>query len=157
MRIFYAAVTLFFGTTIASCGNTEKKRPDHSPTDISARPADHEIVKPAPKIIGFWEGQYLDSAREYKEGYYGFLFRPDGTIRIYIDLSLKIDTALTEGKVETFFTVDKQSGKANIAYVYHNLPLFTLGSFNTDTTVFEGSFGQRTDAVNRGKFKLVKQ
>ena len=108
-------------------------------------------IQQAPSVVGFWKGKYSNSPSDYPNAGYAFLFRNDGTVRVY-DGS---DTA-SAGKAEGTYSVTGSSVKTT--YVYNEAFQFsTMAIADSHWTFMEGTWGSGTNTSGKGKFFVYKQ
>lgn len=108
-----------------------------------------------PNIIGYWEGTFKDG--DGPNGYFGFLYRADSTVRIYIDDDASKDSSAALGKIETTFSLVEDWKKIKTTYTYFSIQLSTLGTLNATATAQEGTWGNGTNTSGRGTFSVTKK
>lgn len=105
-----------------------------------------------PSLIGFWKGKYGNTTN-YPSSGYGFLFRKDGSVRVYNS----VDTAASS-KAEGTYTLTGST--INASYTYQNAFADTYsftGTVNPSFTFLEGTWGAGTNNNNGGRYFVVKE
>lgn len=105
---------------------------------------------PKPSILGFWKGKYGNST-SYPSLGYAFLFRNNGTVRIFNNL----DTAAAI-KAEGTYTVSGTTVTTNYTYST-SLSYSTSATIDNNMTFQEGTWGNGTSTTDGGRFFIVKQ
>jgi hypothetical protein len=108
---------------------------------------------PAPpaSITGFWKGKFGFGPTTYPDQRYAFLFRSDGTVRVF-DNTDTSNAAIAEG------TYAVNSSIVTTTYTYLN----TTSQYSTKSFIYpqftfmEGTWGVGQDEVNGGKFFVNK-
>ena len=119
-------------------------------------PSCKKTVEPPPppvsNHIGFWMGKYSTGATTYPSYGYAMLLRTNGTVRVFNGA----DTT-TATKAEGTYTFTGTT--INTVYSYSPSPgrLSTTAVIDAKNTFQQGSWGNGTSVVDRGKFFLVKQ
>lgn len=107
---------------------------------------------PAPSIIGLWKGKYGNGATTYPTSGYAFLFRKDGTVRVFNNA----DTA-TAGKSEGTYTLSGSTVTTNYTYLAPASGTYsTTATVNANFSFMEGSWGSGTSTTSGGKFFINK-
>jgi hypothetical protein len=115
---------------------------------VSCKKDKDETEKPS--IIGLWKGKY-GSSTSYPNAGYAFLFRTDGTVRVFDG----VDTAAAS-KAEGTYSVSGSS--VSTKYTYTGGSTYsTAATIDPKMTFIEGSWGSGTNTTNGGKFFIVKQ
>src|SRR5579863_2056579 len=108
---------------------------------------------PAPiarSVVGYWVGKFADGGATPTNGF-AFLFRPNGTVRVYDDQ----DTASGSATEGTYALTD-----STVTTTYSNGgaygPYNTVGVLNSTSTQISGSWGDGGTNYNGGIFYLDK-
>src|ERR1700722_14719007 len=103
-------------------------------------------------IVGYWQGKYADDLTSYPTNPYGFLFRSNGTVRVY-----NIKTADTSASYAAEGTYTFTGNILNTSYTYLNGggAFSTTATVDPDDTFMEGSWGSGT-TTNTGNFFISK-
>lgn len=107
---------------------------------------------PTPSVVGLWKGKYGNGPATYPNKRYAFLFRNDGTVRVYNNT----DTFFAEKAEGTYIVT---GGVVKTTYSYQN-SLFqysTNGFLDSHFTFMEGTWSQVLNPNNGGKFFVIKQ
>lgn len=118
---------------------------------IAACKKKKEDAPPAPTVVGYWEGKY-GYGNAVPDKTYNFLFRSNGTVRVYAD---DTDTA-TAGKAEGTYIVTGSTVKTTYTY-----PPAT--SYSTEATVdagftaMDGTWGNGANVSGAGTFRIFKK
>ena len=107
----------------------------------------------SPGIRGYWQGKYGNGASAYPTLPYFFLFRNDGTVRIYANVA---DTA-TASKAEGTYTVSGSTVTTTYTYLTVSQQYSTTATVDSRFTFIEGTWGNGTNTTNGGRFFLNKQ
>ncbi|MBX3242455.1 MAG: hypothetical protein KIT80_04895 [Chitinophagaceae bacterium] len=111
--------------------------------------------KPEPAtLVGLWEGKYSE-AELYPINGYMFLFRGDGTVRVFNGTDT---TNQAVGRAEGIYSILGSTVTTKYTYVGVGGTTFsTRSTVNTRFTFQEGTWGAGENTSGRGKFFLVKQ
>jgi hypothetical protein len=134
-NLFFALVALTSVLLLSSC-----KKDD--PTPASTDPA----------YVGLWKGKYGSGASAYPSSGYSFLFRKDGTVRVFDGA----DTA-TAGKAEGTYSISGSIVNTTYKYITGGYQYSTAATMDLKTSFLEGTWGSGTNTTNGGKFFIVKQ
>ncbi|SDC81362.1 hypothetical protein [Niabella drilacis] len=110
-----------------------------------------EDLPPAPSVVGYWEGKYGNGNAVPGQPYF-FLFRSNGTVRVYAD---NADTA-SAGKAEGTYIVSGNTVKTTYTY-----PPAT--SYSTQAVVdagfatMDGTWGSGASVSGNGTFRIFKK
>jgi hypothetical protein len=106
----------------------------------------------AATIVGFWKGKY-GTPNTYPTYGYAFLFRADGTVRVFNSA----DTTAAQ-KAEGTYTVT--NAVVNTTYTYQgggNLKYSTTATVDPRFTFMEGTYGSNANTTGGGQFFINKQ
>ncbi len=139
MKTTFLAMLFIALVTFASC-----KKDDPTPAPAPAA---------VPSLVGFWAGKYGSGATTYPTAGYAFLYRADGTVRVYN----ATDTA-SALKAEGTYVITGNSVTSTYAY----LPALTAKYSTTAIvdakfTFTEGTWGSGTNTSNGGNYFLNKK
>lgn len=143
MKIKLLAIASLTAIAFASCSKDDNSTVTTTPVTTT----------PPPSIVGLWKGKYGNGAATYPTSGYAFLYRADGTVRVFNS----IDTA-TAGKAEG--TYIKSGATVTTTYTYL-AP--ASGTYSTSATVdanftfVEGTWGSGTNTTNGGMYFVNKQ
>jgi len=105
---------------------------------------------PHRSVVGYWVGKFADGGATPTNGF-AFLFRPNGTVRVYDDQ----DTASGSATEGTYALAD-----STVTTTYSNGgaygPYNTVGVLNSTSTQISGSWGDGGTNYNGGIFYLNK-
>jgi len=104
-----------------------------------------------PSVVGFWEGNYGNGSTVPDQNYC-FLFRSNGTVRVYADAT---DTA-TAGKAEGTYIVTGNTVKTTYTYPA-NLSYSTLATADAEFKTLDGTWGDNANTSGRGTFRVFKK
>ena len=105
-----------------------------------------------PGYVGLWKGKYGSGATTYPTNAYQFLFRNNGTVRVFDGA----DTA-TATKAEGTYTISGSTVNTTYTYLGGGSTYSTTTTMDPKFTFQEGSWGSGTNTSNGGKFFLNKQ
>lgn len=109
---------------------------------------------PAPGLTGFWTGKY-GSGNNYPTNGYAFLFRSDGTVRVFND-SDTTNAAVT--RAEGIYSFLGSTVTAKYTYLNAGGSTFSVtGAVNSQFTFIEGTWGPGDNTSGNGRYFLVKQ
>lgn len=115
---------------------------------VSCKKDKDETQKPS--LAGFWKGKYGNTT-SYPSLGYAFLFRTDGTVRVFNNL----DTAAAL-KAEGTYTLSGST--VSTKYTYSNATVYSTSAAMDAKMIFmEGTWGSGTNTTDGGKFFIVKQ
>ena len=104
-----------------------------------------------PSVVGFWEGKYGNGSAVPGLDYF-FLFRSNGTVRIYADGA---DTA-TSSKADGTYIVTGNT--VTTTYTYSgNISYSTLATADTEFKTLDGTWGDNANTSGRGTFRVFKK
>jgi len=134
-------VTFFFVAIFSLCiiFLSCKKSNDPAPVD--------------PGYVGLWKGKYSNSSTAYPTSGYAFLFRSNGTVRVFNNA----DTTAAS-KAEGTYSISGSTMSTTYTYIAP-----ASGQFSTSTTINptftfqEGTWGSGTNTTNGGNYFIVKQ
>ena len=110
-------------------------------------------VTPTPTIVGLWKGKYGNGAGVYPSSGYAFLYRADGTVRVFNNTDTTIaakgeGTYLKSGSIVT----------CTYTYVTGGTGTFsTSATIDANMTFLEGTWGSGTNTTNGGLYFVNKQ
>jgi hypothetical protein len=133
VSIFLAA-TICLSFIFISC----KKSSDAAPAD--------------PGYVGLWKGKYGNGATTYPTLGYAFLFRNDGTVRVFNDTDTSIAT-----KAEGTYSITGAAVTATYKYISNSSQYSVAATIDPKFTFQEGTWGTGTNTTNGGKYFIVKQ
>ena len=108
---------------------------------------------PAPTVVGFWKGMYGNGTATPATSY-AFLFRSNGTVRVYANLT---DTA-TASKAEGTYNTSSTTVQTTYKYLPGLVQTFsTTATANEALTTMTGTWGSGSSTSGGGTFNLVKQ
>ena len=115
-----------------------KKSADPMPTD--------------PGYVGLWKGKYGNGATTYPVNGYAFLFRNNGTVRVFNNSDTSAAT-----KAEGTYSIT--GGTINTTYTYLGTTqqYSTTSNIDPKYTFQEGTWGSGTNTSNGGNYFIVKQ
>ena len=133
-------VTFFFITIFSMCVifSSCKKSSDPAPTD--------------PGYVGFWKGKYGSGATAYPTSGYSFLFRSNGTVRIFDG-----NDTTTANKAEGTYSITGAAVTSTYTYVGTTAQFSVAATIDPKYTFQEGTWGSGTNTTNGGKYFIVKQ
>ena len=105
----------------------------------------------APSVIGFWEGKYGSGSAVPNMPYF-FLYRSNGTVRVYADAS---DTA-TAGKAEGTYIVTGTTIKTTYTYP-PSTSYSTTAAVDAGFTTMDGTWGSGANTSGNGTFRIFKK
>ncbi|MFT4032511.1 MAG: hypothetical protein QM669_08825 [Siphonobacter sp.] len=106
---------------------------------------------PKPGINGLWTGKYGSSTAAYPTNGYAFLFRSNGTVRVFNG----IDTTIAS-KAEGTYAILGTTITTNYTYQGTSSTYSTSATVNTNYTFMEGTWGSGTNTTNGGQFFIYK-
>jgi len=107
--------------------------------------------KPSPSVVGFWEGKYGFGGSVPDVGYF-FLFRNNGTVRVYADQN---DTAKA-AKAEGTYIVTGNTVKTT--YTYPPATSYsTIAEVDAGFTTMDGTWGGGANTSGSGTFRVFKK
>jgi hypothetical protein len=113
---------------------------------------DKDDVAAPPSVVGFWKGKYGNGATTYPTSAYAFLFRSNGTVRVFDGA----DTT-TASKAEGTYTVSGTTVNTTYTYLSGGSTFSTTAIADAKFTLLEGSWGSGTNTTSGGKFFVNKQ
>ena len=105
-----------------------------------------------PGYVGLWKGKYGSGTTSYPTNGYSFLFRNNGTVRVF-DGS---DTTAAS-KAEGTYSITAGTITSTYTYVGSTSQFSTAASIDPKYTFQEGTWGSGTNTTNGGKYFIVKQ
>jgi hypothetical protein len=113
---------------------------------------DNTPAAPAdPAYVGLWKGKY-GTGTAYPSYGYAFLFRNDGTVRVFNDS----DTT-TASKAEGIYSILGSTVNTTYKYISGGSQYSTAAVMDLKASFIEGTWGSGTNTTNGGKFFVVKQ
>ena len=110
--------------------------------------------EPKPSMVGFWQGKY-GVGDDYPSNGYAFLFRADGTIRVFNGTDT---TSAAVSKAEGIYSILGSTVTARYTYMSDGEDTFSFaGKVNAQFTFLEGTWGTGDNTVGNGKYFVVKQ
>jgi hypothetical protein len=106
---------------------------------------------PKPSINGLWIGKYSSGATAYPIYGYAFLFRPDGTVRVFNDA----DTTVAN-KAEGTYAILGSTITTNYKFITGGQSYSTSAKINENYTFMEGTWGSGTNVTSGGNFFIYK-
>jgi hypothetical protein len=110
-----------------------------------------QAAPPSTTIVGYWEGKYSDDLTSYPTNPYSFLFRSNGTVRVYDET---VDTGLNYA-AEGTYTINGNIVNTTYKYLNGGGIYSSTATVDSDNTFMEGSWGSDT-TTNFGLFFLAK-
>jgi hypothetical protein len=107
-----------------------------------------------PSVVGYWNGKSSIDPTTYPNRGYSFLFRSDGTVRVY-HLNYLTDTAAVH-KGEGTYTVTANQVKTNYTILIYGIEFSTISSIDDHFTFMEGTWGPGSNPYSGGKFFISK-
>lgn len=111
-------------------------------------------IPPAPSILALWKGKY-GSGTAYPNSGYAFLFRADGTVRVF---NAQDTTLSTTAKAEGTYL--KSGSTVTTTYTYlapASGTYSTSATVDANITFIEGTWGSGTNTTNGGLYFINKQ
>jgi hypothetical protein len=105
-----------------------------------------------PAYVGLWKGKYGNGTTVYPTSGYAFLFRNNGTVRVFNSADT---TAAT--KAEGTFTISGTTINTTYNYIGGGGTYSTTATMDSKNTFQEGTWGSGTNTTNGGNFFIVKQ
>ncbi|MBZ4189635.1 hypothetical protein [Niabella beijingensis] len=106
---------------------------------------------PPPSVVGFWEGKYGNGNTVPGLPYF-FLFRSNGTVRVYADNS---DTTAA-GKAEGTYIVTGATVKTTYTYP-PSTSYSTTASVDAGFSAMDGTWGSGANTSGNGTFRIFKK
>ena len=110
-----------------------------------------EDTPPPPTVVGYWEGKYGSGSAVPSAPYY-FLFRSNGTLRVYADAT---DTA-SAGKAEGTYIVSGNTVKTTYTYP-PSTSYSTQSIIDAGFTTMDGTWGSGANVSGNGTFRIFKK
>jgi hypothetical protein len=111
-----------------------------------------KLDDPKKVVVGYWKGKYGASSTSLTQSW-EFLFRSDGTLRVFDGA----DTTTTTGKGEGTYTIADSVVMTHFAFFVNPSYIFSsTGVLNTNDTKMTGTYG-RPGSSGTGYFFLDKQ
>ena len=111
--------------------------------------------KPKLNMFGFWQGKY-GNGNNYPTSEYAFLFREDGTVRVFSGGSDTTSAAVSKG--EGIYPIPGSTMTAKYTYLGPGGTTFSVtGTVNPSFTFLEGTWGPGDNTSGNGRFFIVKQ
>jgi len=110
-----------------------------------------EDAPPAPAVVGYWEGKYSDGNAVPDLSYF-FLFRSNGTVRVYAD---DADT-VAAGKAEGTYIVNGNTVKTTYTYA-PSTSYSTQAIVDAGFATMEGTWGSGANVSGNGTFRIFKK
>lgn len=110
-----------------------------------------EDAPPASSVVGYWEGKYGSGNAVPKNPYF-FLFRSNGTVRVYADAA---DT-VTAGKAEGTYIVSGNTVKTTYTYP-PSTSYSTQAIVDAGFTTLDGTWGSGANVSGNGTFRIFKK
>lgn len=108
---------------------------------------------PKPTLTGFWKGKY-GSSTTYPASEYAFLFRADGTVRVFTSQDT---TKAGTNKAEGTYAILGSTITTNYKYIAPGVGTNSTSAVVTPNYTFmEGTWGSGTNITNGGRFFLYK-
>lgn len=105
-----------------------------------------------PGYVGFWKGKYGSGTTAYPTSGYSFLFRSNGTVRVF-DGS---DTT-SANKAEGTYSITGAAVAATYTYVGTTSQFSIAATIDPRYSFQEGTWGSGANTTNGGKYFIVKQ
>ncbi len=106
---------------------------------------------PAPGVIGFWQGKY-GVGNNYPTSGYSFLFRGDGTVRVFDNL----DTT-TANKAEGTYTFQGYDVTTHYTFLNGGDTFSSVAKINVRLSFMEGTWGRGGNTSGMGNFFIARQ
>ncbi|ANH83369.1 hypothetical protein A8C56_22400 [Niabella ginsenosidivorans] len=104
-----------------------------------------------PTVIGYWEGNY-GNGNEVPATPYIFLFRSNGTVRVYAN---NTDTATANIADGTYFVT---GATVKATYTYPPSESYSVAAtLDAGITAMDGTWGAGTNTTNGGSFRIFKK
>ncbi len=114
---------------------------------------DKDVKKPS--LVGFWKGKYGSGATTYPTNLYAFLFRSDGTVRVFTNTDT---TAAGTFKAEGTYVLSGSTVTTSYTYIAPGTGTnATSATVNPNFTFIEGTWGSGANTSNGGKFFISKE
>src|SRR5690606_10447287 len=114
---------------------------------------DNPEPQPAPSMVGFWQGKY-GAGENYPTNGYAFLFRADGTIRVFNGIDT---TSAAVAKGEGIYSILGATVTAKYTYLSEGGATFSFtGAVNSSFTFLEGTWGSGDNTSGNGRYFVVK-
>ena len=110
-------------------------------------------IPPAPSILGLWKGKY-GGGTAYPNSGYSFLFRADGTVRVFAgaDTTILTNASKAEGTyVKTATTVT-----TTYTYLGGGATYSTAATVDANITFIEGTWGAGASTTSGGLYFINK-
>jgi hypothetical protein len=133
-NLFFALVALTSVLLFSSC---KKDNPAPVPSD--------------PAYVGLWKGKY-GTGTAYPSYGYAFLFRKDGTVRVFND-----NDTTTASKAEGTYSISGSTVNTTYKYISGGYQYSTAAIMDLNASFIEGTWGSGTNTTNGGKFFIAKQ
>jgi len=109
---------------------------------------------PKPGLTGFWTGKY-GNGNDYPTSGYAFLFRGDGTVRVFNNSDT---TSAAVTKAEGIYSFLGSTVTAKYTYLTGGNPTYSVSAkVNDQFTFMEGTWGPGDNTSGNGRYFLVKQ
>lgn len=108
---------------------------------------------PEPKstVVGFWEGKYGEGS-DIPNYTFAFLFRSNGTVRVYSDYT---DTATSSNAEGTYIVT---GSKVKTTYSYGASTSYsTIADIDAGFTAMDGTWGENANTSGKGTFRVFKK
>jgi hypothetical protein len=122
-------------------------------TSISFISCKKENSEPVPKIVGYWVGK-IGTNPDPPTQKCAFLFRNNGTVRVYFNNNSDTSTAK---KAEGVYSLTDLTVKTTYNVLNYPVLQSTTASINSYFSYMEGTWGPNLNTVDGGKFFLQKQ
>lgn len=106
-----------------------------------------------PSITGFWKGYYSNSPGGNQTAEYAFLFRADGTVRVFDGYDT---TTATGSWAEGLYNITGNTVRTYYSYG-PGLSYSTSGTLTNNATKITGTWGDGNSASGSGDFNVTKQ
>jgi len=107
---------------------------------------------PPQNVQGYWMG-YYGNPNSYPTVTYNFLFRSNGTVRVY---EQNTDTAQA-GKAEGTYAMSGSTMTATYTFVNSTETYSVAATVNAQYTYMDGNWGLTPTSLTSGDFLLVRQ
>lgn len=107
--------------------------------------------EPKSPVVGFWEGHYGEGSN-VPNYTFAFLFRSNGTVRVYSDYTDTTASASAEG------TYIVTGSKVKTTYSYDPTNSYsTIADIDAGFTTMDGTWGENANTSGNGTFRVFKK
>jgi hypothetical protein len=113
-----------------------------------------EHAIPKPSVVGYWKGKFGIGQQNDTHGY-AFIFRENGTVRVYYYSSSNPDTTVAAIADGTYLLTGNQVNTTHI-YLFNGAKYSTVSTINASSSYMEGDWVDEIYPSIKGKFFLHK-